>query len=126
MYVVHYVPAVAGGGLTPGAYQAYLYGPSVGGNNIGELFYGNGLGNNWTVLSMNRGFPLDAARLGSITGTGASQNVAVLSIASSSRVGLSFVGGTAAPAFPLVTITPNVGFAVSLPAGACYNYEVIG
>lgn len=125
MRVIHYVPAVAGGGLTPGLYQAFMYGPSLGGNNIGELFSGRGLGNNWAVLAFNNDGPLDAARMGKIVGTGALQVVNVSSITAASRVRLAFVAGTPAAADVLIAIVPNTSFSLTLPAGAVYNYEVI-
>ena len=79
------------------------------------------------MISLNRGYPLDPARLGVITGTGAPQNVAVPSIVLGSQVVVSYVGGAAALAAPpVIAVTPNTGFAITLPAGAIYNYEVIG
>jgi hypothetical protein len=126
MRVVHYVPAVTGGGLQVGLYQAFLYGPSIGGNNIAYLFYGQGLGNNNAVFGMNRARPLDSARMGKIVGTGALQTVACGSIAAGSLVNLSFVAGTPAPADVLIAIAANTSFSLTLPAGAVYNYEVIG
>ena len=88
MQVIHYVPVVPGGGLVPGTIQAFMYGPSVGGNNIGYLYYGIGLGNNNAVLGMNRARPLDAGRMGKITGTGAVQVVNCSSIVAGSTVNL--------------------------------------
>jgi hypothetical protein len=126
MEVIHYVPAVAGGGLAPGLYQAYMYGPSIGGNNTAYLFYGQGLGNNNAVFGMNRARPLDAGRMGKITGTGAAQVVNCSSIVAGSLVNLAFVAGTPAAADVAVAITPNTSFSLTLPAGAVYNYEVIG
>ena len=125
MRVIHYVPAVAGGGLTPGLYQTFMYGPSLGGNNIGQLFSGRGLGNNWAVFGFNNAGPLDAARIGKIVGTGALQVVNVSSITAQSIVRLAFVAGTPAPADVLIVIAPNVSFSLTLPAGAVYNYEVV-
>jgi hypothetical protein len=126
MRVVHYVPAVTGGGLQVGLYQAYLYGPSVGGNNIAYLFYGQGLGNNNAVFGMNRARPLDGGRMGKIVGTGAAQVVACASIVAGSLVNLAFVAGTPAAADVAITITPNTSFSLTLPLNAVYNYEVIG
>jgi hypothetical protein len=127
MEVIHYVPAVTGGGLQVGLYQAFMYGPSVGGNfNTGYLFYGQGLGNGYTVFGLNRARPLDATRMGKITGTGAAQVVAVPSIVAGSLVNLAFVGGTPAAADVAITITPNTSFSLTLPLNAVYNYEVIG
>ena len=126
MNVVHYVNTTAGGGLQPGLYQIYMYGPSVGGNNIGPLMTGQGLGNGYTVLKFNAGIPLDAARLGKITGTGAPQTIAVASILAGSSVNLAFVGGTPAAADVPVTIVPNTSFSLTIPLGAVYNYTVVG
>jgi len=125
MEVIQYVPAVAGGGLVPGLYQTYMYGPSVGGNNVGYLFEGRGLGNNYTVFGFNNGGPSDAGRMGKITGTGAAQAVSVTSITAASTVRLAFVAGTAAAADPVITIVPNTSFSLTLPLNAVYNYEVI-
>ena len=125
-FVEHYMTKTAGGGLSANHYQAFLYGASVGGDNDGEIFDVYGLGNNWTVMSMNRGFPLDPARLGTFTGTGAPINIAVPSIVAGSRVGVAFVAGALPGAVPVVVITPNVGFSVNAAAGAIYNYEVVG
>jgi hypothetical protein len=126
MEVIQYVPAVSGGGLTSGLYQAFMYGPSVGGNNIAYLFYGQGLGNNNAVFGMNRARPLDAARMGKIVGTGALQVVACGSITASSLVNLAFVAGTPAAADVLIAISANTSFSLTLPAGSVYQYEVIG
>jgi hypothetical protein len=126
MNVVHYVNTTAGGGLVPGLYQVFMYGPSVGGNNIGELMVGQGLGNNYTVMNFNAGIPLDAARLGKITGTGAPQVIACPSIVAGSAVNLAFVGGTPAAADVAITIVPNTSFSVTIPLGAVYNYTVVG
>lgn len=126
MSVAHYVSSVAGGGLVPGQYQVYMYGPSIGGNNIGELFMGQGLGNNSTSLLFNNGGPLDTARIGKITGTGAAQVIAVPSILGSSIVQLAFVGGTPAGADVGIVITPNTNFSLTLPAGCVMNYQVMG
>lgn len=126
MYIEHYVTASTGGGLSAGHYQVFMYGPDVGGDNIGELFDAAGVGNNYCVMSLNRAAPLDAARMGKITGTGAPQTVNVPSILAGSLVNLAFVGGTPAAADVAVTIVPNTSFSLTLPAGAVYNYEVIG
>lgn len=126
MNVVHYVTTVAGGGLVPGAYQIYMYGPSVGVSGIGQMMVGQGLGNNYTVMKFNAGIPLDATRLGKITGTGAPQVIACPSIVVGSAVNLAFVGGTPAAADVAITIVPNTSFTLTIPAGAVYNYTVVG
>jgi len=126
MEVIHYVAAAAGGGLVPGLYQTYMYGPSIGGNNTAYLSYGQGLGNNNAVVGINRARPLDAGRMGKIVGTGAVQSVGCGSIVAGSLVNLAFVAGTPAAADVVVTIVPNTSFSLTLPAGAVYNYEVIG
>jgi hypothetical protein len=126
-YVEHYMVNTTGGGLIANHYQAYLYGASVGGNNIAGIFDVYGNGNNDAIMSLNLGVPLDPARIGTITGTGAAQNVAVLSCSASSVVQFAYVGGAAAAgAAPVATITNGVGFAVTLPAGAIYSYVVYG
>jgi hypothetical protein len=126
MRVVHYVPALTGGGLQVGLYQAFMYGPSVGGPfNTGYLFSGRGLGNGYTVFGFNNAGPNDAARMGKIVGTGALQVVNVPSITAASTVRLAFVAGTPAAADVLIVIAPNVSFSLTLPAGAVFNYEVI-
>ena len=126
MAVIHYVPSTSGGGLTPKHYQIYMYGPSIGGNGIGELIDGYGLANNYCAMSVNRGQPIDPTRMGTITGTGAPQTVNVPSITEDSDVYFAFVAGTPALAAPIPTIVADTSFSVSLPAGAVYNYEVIG
>lgn len=126
MNVIQYVTAASGGGLVAGAYQVFMYGPDVSGNNIGELFSGIGKGNNYTTLSFNDGGPLDPDRRGSIIGTGAPQVIACPSIVASSVVYLSFVGGTPAAGAVAATIVPNTSFSVTLPAAAAYNYEIVG
>ena len=126
MEVIQYVPAVSGGGLQPGLYQTYMYGPSIGGNNTAYLFYGRGLGNNNAVFGFNNAGPLDSGRMGKIVGTGALQVVNVSSITAQSIVRLAFVGGTPAAADVAITIVPNTSFSLTIPAGAVYNYEVIG
>ena len=60
-----------------------------------------------------------------LVGTGAPQAVAVPSITAGSLVRLSFVAGTPAGAAPVITITPGVGFSLTLPAASVYNYAVI-
>ncbi len=125
-YVAHYMSRNTDEGLIANHYQAFLYGVPVGGNGVAEIFDVAGLGNNWAIMSMNRGGPLDAARMGSFTGTGAALNVAVPSIVAGSLVRLAFVAGPVALAVPAVVITPNVGFSVNALAGAIYNYEVVG
>lgn len=125
MTVIHYVPAVTGGGLSPGLYQTFMYGPDVGGNNIGYLFSGAGLGNNYAAFGFNNAGPNDAARMGKIVGTGALQVVNVPSITAASRVRLAFVAGTPAAADPVIAISANTSFSLTLPLNAVYNYEVI-
>jgi hypothetical protein len=126
-YVEHYMVNTTGGGLTANHYQAYLYGASVGGNNIAGIFDVYGAGNNWAIMSMNMGRPLDAGRVGTITGTGAAQNVVANSCNAASIVQFAYVGGAAAAgAAPVAVVTNGVGFAVTLPAGAIYSYVVYG
>lgn len=126
-YVKHYMVNTTGGGLTAGHYQCFLYGASVGGNNIGEVFDVYGGNNNWAMMSINLGRPLDAGRVGTLTGTGAPQNVVANSCNPASIVQFAYVGGAAAAAAaPVATITNGVGFAVTLPAGAIYSYVVYG
>lgn len=126
MNVVHYVARKLGGGLTPGLYQVFMYGPDVSaGQPIGYLMEGAGTGNGNAVLGFNNAGPLDATRMGKITGTGAPQTVPVPSITAASLVRLSFVAGTPAVADPAVTIVADTSFSVTLPAGAVYLYEVI-
>lgn len=126
-YVNHYMVNTTGGGLTADHYQCFLYGASVGGNNIGEVFDVYGGNNNWAMMSLNLGRPLDAGRVGTLTGTGAPQNVVANSCNPASIVQFAYVGGAAAAAAaPVATITNGVGFAVTLPAGAIYSYMVLG
>jgi hypothetical protein len=126
-YVAHYMTNTTGGGLTANHYQAYLYGDSVGGNDIAGIFDVYGAGNNWAIMSMNQGRPLDAGRVGYITGTGAVSNIVCNSVNANSIVGFAYTGGAApAGAVPVATITNGVGFAVTLPAGAIYLYNVLG
>ena len=60
-----------------------------------------------------------------LVGTGAAQAVAVPGITAASIVRLSFVAGTPAVAAPAITITPGVGFSLTLPLASVYNYVVI-
>ena len=60
-----------------------------------------------------------------IVGTGAPQAVAVPSISAASVVRISFVAGTPAGAAPVITITPGVGFSLTIPLASVYNYAVI-
>jgi len=126
MFVEHYVPAVSGGGLVPGQYQVFMYGPVVGGANIGYLYVGKGLGNGQATFGYNNGGPLDPARMGKIVGTGVPSVIPVTSIVAGSVVRLAFVGGAPALGDIAVTIIPNTSFSLNLPAGAVYNYEVVG
>lgn len=128
MRIVMYVPTISGGGLVPGQVQMYMYGTPVGGGDeIGELFAGVGLGNGYCSLNAIRGIPsMDPTRMGKITGTGAAQTIACPSITAASQVKLAFVAGTAAAADVVPVIVANTNFTLTLPAGAVYNYEVIG
>jgi hypothetical protein len=125
--VVHYMPKTTGGGLSENHYQCFMYGAVVGGNDVGEVFDVYGANNNYTIMSMNQGRPLDAGRVGYITGTGAVQNIVCPSCNVNSIVGFAYVGGAAAAgAIPLAAIANGVGFSVTLPAGAIYLYNVLG
>lgn len=124
--VIHYMTKTAGGGLSANHYQLYMYGVPVGGNNIGECWDIVPLGNNRCAMAFNNDGPLEDDRMGKITGTGALQAVSCLSISLSSTVRLAFVAGTPAGADPVIAITAGTGFSLTLPAGAVYNYEVIG
>lgn len=126
-YVTHYVTKNTGGGLTLNHYQCFLYSADVGGNGIGEIFDVYGGNNNWAIMSLNLGRPLDGGRVGTITGTGAPQNVVANSCNPQSVVQFAYVGGAAAAAAaPVAVISNGVGFAVTLPAGAIYSYVVYG
>ncbi len=124
--VIHYMTKTSGGGLEQNAYQLFMYGASVGGNTIAECWKISPAGNNRALMSFNNDGPLEGDRLATITGTGSAQSVACLSILSTSLVRLAFVAGTPAPSNPAVAITPGVGFSLTLPAGAVYNYEIVG
>lgn len=126
--VTKFVVKTTGGGLTAQHAMEFMYGGQVGGSGVGLVSdaYGLGPGNGYVLTSINLGRPLDSARVGQITGTGAAQVVAVPSIIASSFVSLAFVGGTPAAGAVAVTITPNTSFSLTLPAGAVYNYQVIG
>lgn len=124
--VVHFMTNTPGGGLEANTYQLFMYGVAVGGNNIAECWKISPNGNNRAVMAFNNDGPLEGDRMATITGTGSAQPVACLSILSTSLVRLAFVAGTPAPSNPAVTITPGVGFSLTLPAGAVYNYEIIG
>lgn len=124
--VIHYMPYTTGGGLSQNHYQLFMYGTAVGGNGIAECWNITPGGNNRAFMAFNNDGPLEGDRMATITGTGSSQLVACLSIANTSLVRLFFVAGTPAPSNPAITMTPGVGFNVTLPAGAVYNYEVIG
>ena len=126
MNVVHYVNSVAGGGLVPGLYQVFMYGPTIGGSTIAELSAARGIGNNNALLSFNSDFPLDITRRSGFTGTGAPQTFACPSILATSSVFLTFVGGTPAAGAVPITIVPNTSFTLTVPAGAAYSYEVVG
>ena len=124
--VIHYMTNAPGGGLEPNAYQLFMYGVAVGGNGIAECSKISPAGNNRALMAFNNDGPLEGDRMATITGTGSAQSVACLSILSTSLVRLAFVAGTPAGANPAVTITPGVGFSLTLPAGAVYNYEIVG
>jgi len=68
---------------------------------------------------------VDPTRIGTIIGTGSVQSIACPSIVSGSSVRLAFVAGTAPAVAPTITITEGVGFELTLPADATYNYEVM-
>ena len=124
--VVHFMTNAPGGGLEQNTYQLFMYGVAVGGNNIAECSKISPAGNNRALMAFNNDGPLEGDRMATITGTGSAQSVACLSILSTSLVRLAFVAGTPAGANPAVTITPGVGFSLTLPAGAVYNYEIVG
>lgn len=124
--VVHFMTNAPGGGLEQNTYQLFMYGVAVGGNDIAECWKISPAGNNRALMAFNNDGPLEADRMATITGTGSAQSVACLSILSTSLVRLAFVAGTPAGANPVVTITPGVGFSLTLPAGAVYNYEIVG
>jgi len=124
-HVVHYMSKITDEGLQANHYQLFMYGIPVGGNGVGECWDVVPLGNNRCAMSFNNDGPLELDRMGKITGTGASQAVACLSISLGSTVRLAFVAGTPAGADPVITINAGVGFSLTLPAGAVYNYEVI-
>ena len=125
-YVRHYMTYTTGGGLEQNAYQLFMYGASVGGNGIAECWKISPGGNNRALMAFNNDGPLEGDRLSTITGTGSPQSVACLSIQNTSLVRLAFVAGSPAPSNPAITITPGVGFSLTLPAGAVYNYEIVG
>lgn len=122
--VIHYMVNTTGGGLTANHYQCFLYG---GGNNNGGIFDVYGGNNNYAMMSLNLGRPLDGGRVGTITGTGSPQNVVANSCNPASIVQFAYVGGAAAAgAAPVAAITNGVGFSTTLPAGAIYSYMVMG
>jgi hypothetical protein len=123
--VIHYMPYTTGGGLTQNHYQLFMYGASVGGSDIAECWDIASIGNNYAMMSINRAIPLDSTRIGTIVGTGALQTVACPSITPGSLVQLAFVAGTPAVAQPVIVNSPT-GFSLTLPAGAVYNYEIVG
>ena len=123
--VIYVVGDTSVGGLIPGFVQTYMYGPSMGESGNAILSNAFGLGNGYCAMSSNRAAPVDPARLGTITGTGAPQTINVPSITENSDIYFTFVAGTPAVAAPIPTIVADTSFTVSLPAGAVYNYEVI-
>jgi hypothetical protein len=125
-YVEHYMTNTAGGGLTPAHYQLFLYGAGVGGNNVAEVFDVYGNGNNDAIMDVNLGLPLDVARIGTFTGTGAAAAVACLSISAASVVQCAFVGGVLPAAAPVIVNTPGVGFTANATTGSIYSYVVFG
>lgn len=124
--VEHYMVRTTGEGLSANHYQAFLYGASVGPLTVCPIFDVAGTGNNYAVMSLNRGLPLDAARLGSFTGTGAPVAVAVPSITAGSSVLCSFVGGVLPAAAPVIVVTANTGFSHNATVGSIYQFEVVG
>lgn len=125
-FVRHYMTYTTGGGLEQNTYQLFMYGTAVGGNGIAECWKISPTGSNRALMAFNNDGPLEGDRMATITGTGSPQSVACLSIANTSLVRLAFVAGSPAPSNPAVTITPGVGFSLTLPAGAVYNYEIVG
>jgi hypothetical protein len=123
--VVHFMTNTSGGGLTQNHYQLFMYGATVGGNNIAECWDVAPLGNNNAVFIANNGGPLDSTRRGKITGTGSPQTIDCPSVTVASDVYLAFIAGTPAVADPVITITPDDSFTLTLPAGAVYQYEVV-
>lgn len=124
-YVRHYMSYTTGGGLSQNHYQLFMYGAAVGGNNIAECFAVVPQGNNYAVMVANNGGPLDSTRRGKITGTGSPQTIDCPSLTVASEVYLAFIAGTPAGADPVITITPDDSFTLTLPAGAVYQYEVV-
>ena len=127
--IIHFVPTASGGGLTAGAYMIYYYG--VGFNSLAQQMQPNGGTANAVITRQNLGPQLDSTRGGVITGTGAPQAVLCPSIVAGSTVILSYVGGGGGAVAGLVAsppyiVTPNTSFSVTLPAGAIYNYQVLG
>lgn len=124
--VAHFAGNVTGGGITAGHYQVFLYSPQVGGNDIGQIFDAFGNGNNEALLSCNFGRPLDPARIGTFTGTGAPLVVACTSTSASSSVQCSFQGGALPAGAPVITLQAGVSFTVTAAAGSIYQYVVFG
>lgn len=125
-YVSHFMPVTSGGGLSAGHYQVFLYSPQVGGGNIGQVFDAAGNGNGEALLSCNFGRPLDPARIGTFTGTGAPLVVACTSTSASSSVQCSFQGGALPAGAPVITLQAGVSFTVTAAAGSIYQYVVFG
>lgn len=68
----------------------------------------------------------DSTRIGSFAGTGAPVNVACPSISAGSVVQVAFIGGALPAGFPVIVITPGVGFAITVSNGSAFNYQVFG
>jgi hypothetical protein len=125
-YVEHYMTNTAADGLIPAHYQLFLYGAGVGGNGVAEVFDVYGNGNNDAIMDVNLGIPLDVARIGTFTGTGAPLAVACLSISAASVVQCAFVGGVLPGAAPVIVNTAGVGFTANAQSNSIYSYVVYG
>jgi hypothetical protein len=125
-YTAQFMANITAGGLVAGHYQTFLYSPQVGGNGIGQVFDAYGNGNNEAIFKCNLGVPLDPARIGSFTGTGAPLVVACTSTSAGSSVQCSFQGGALPAAAPVVTLQAGVSFTVTADAGSIYSYVVFG
>jgi hypothetical protein len=129
-----YMDASAGGGLQSNNFQQYLYSPDVGGNGIAQISRAYALnGNNNAAVAQNFGTPLDAARVGIVTGTGAAVLTNVPSLSAQSQIFMAFLDGTPAANGTVVpAVVPAVApalptqFTVTLPAACRYSYIVFG